>query len=161
MKFQDAFKILLGFEGESFTKTQGDAGGETKYGISKKVYPTLDIENLTEEHAMSIYGTDFWNHCKINHLPEWLQYIVFDTAVNCGQGTAVILLQKLGGVTADGVVGQETLDAAQKVTVEQYADARKAHYNKIILENPEDEKFRNGWFNRVEKIVQMQMNGEL
>jgi lysozyme family protein len=155
MKFQDAFTQLLTFEGTSFTQTSGDAGGKTKYGISQNAYPTIDIENLTESQAMSIYGTDYWLKCKIQYLPESLQYIVFDTAVNCGPGTAVMMLQKLSSVSVDGVIGQHTIDACQKVTIQMYADARKSHYNDIILHNPEDGKFRTGWFNRVDKIVEL------
>lgn len=161
MKYEDAFKTLLTFEGTAFTETSGDAGGKTKYGISQKAYPDTDIDNLTEEHASAIYATDFFLKCKIQYLPEALQYIVFDTAVNCGQGTAIMLLQKLAGVKQDGLIGQQTIDASNHVTIEQYADARKSHYNDIITKNPQDEKFRTGWFNRVEKIVQMQLNGEL
>lgn len=161
MNFGDAFKLLLTFEGKSFTEISGDSGGKTKYGISEKAYPGLDIENLTEEHAAAIYGTDYWNKCKIAYLPDWLQYMIFDTAVNCGQGTAIMILQKCAGLTEDGIIGDLTIKGAQHVTIEQYADARKTYYNNIILKNPEQEKFRNGWFNRVEKIVQMQENGEL
>lgn len=161
MEFTKAFTVLLGFEGTAFTETKGDDGKKTKYGISEKAYPTLDIENLTQDKAESIYGTDYWLKCKISYLPESLQYMVFDTAVNCGQGTAIMILQKAGGVTADGLIGDHTIAAAEKVTIEMYADARKAHYNDVIIANPTDEKFRTGWFNRVEKIVQMQLNGEL
>jgi len=161
MKYEDAFKLLLTFEGKQFTEISGDAGGKTKFGISEKVYPGIDIENLTEEQAGLIYHTDYWNHCKCLNLPGALQYIVFDTAVNCGQGTAIMLLQKCAGIEQDGIIGQQTFDAAQRVTIEQYADARKARYADIIFKNPQDKKFQTGWFNRVEKIVQMELNGEL
>ena len=36
-----------------------DPGGETKFGISKRAYPHLDIKNLTEEHAADIYYNDY------------------------------------------------------------------------------------------------------
>ena len=161
MKYEDAFKILLTFEGSAFTQTSGDVGGKTKFGISEKAYPGLDIENITLDQARLIYQADYWNHSKCPDLPEALQYMVFDTAVNCGQRTAIMLLQKCAGIKQDGIIGQQTNDATKRITIEQYADARKLYYDNIVLKNPSQEKFKAGWINRVERIVQMQLNGEL
>ena len=48
-------KILFAEGGSKYTNDPNDSGGETKYGISKKAFPNLDIKNLTEEQAISIY----------------------------------------------------------------------------------------------------------
>lgn len=158
MKFQNAFKLLLAFEGTAFTDISGDAGGKTKYGISQNAYPELNIAALSEEQAEAIYEKDFWEKCNCSALPGTLQYIVFDTAVNCGQGTAVLLLQKCAGLKPDGIMGPETIHAARQVTVAQYAAARKAHYNEIVERNPSQQKFITGWLTRVDKILQLTIN---
>jgi lysozyme family protein len=37
-----------------------DQGGLTKWGISQKAYPDLDIKNLTRENAVALYRKDYW-----------------------------------------------------------------------------------------------------
>ena len=59
MMFEEAFQILMDHEG-GYANAKYDRGGETKYGISKRQYPDLDIENLTLEQARSIYFKDYW-----------------------------------------------------------------------------------------------------
>jgi len=47
-----------------------DRGGETKYGISKRSYPQLDIKNLTLEQALEIYRKDYWKPSRVEKLPD-------------------------------------------------------------------------------------------
>ena len=61
-----------------------DPGGLTKWGISKKAYPKLDIRGLTKKDAIKIYYKDYWLKCRINELPNNLKGIMFDGAVNQG-----------------------------------------------------------------------------
>ena len=49
MSFNHALALVLSLEG--IGNDSHDPGGETKYGISKRAYPDLDIANLTEEDA--------------------------------------------------------------------------------------------------------------
>jgi hypothetical protein len=70
--------------GETF-----DTGLETKYGISKRAYPNLDIMNLTLEQAVSIYKTDYWDTSDCNNFDWPWDIIVFDSSVNCGVGQAM------------------------------------------------------------------------
>jgi len=55
----DAFEVALNFvlkwEG-GYVNDPRDSGGETKFGISKKAYPNLDIKNLTQQQAGEIYS---------------------------------------------------------------------------------------------------------
>src|SRR5688572_24264776 len=48
-----------GYVSPERAKEIGDTGGETKYGISKKSYPSVDIKNLTLDQAIAIYKRDF------------------------------------------------------------------------------------------------------
>ena len=88
--FEAAFEIVVGVEG-GYVNDPDDPGGETKYGISKRMYPSLDIANLTREQAQSIYLQDYWNRCKCDTLSwEWA-LCLFDCAVNQGPGAASAL----------------------------------------------------------------------
>lgn len=59
-EFHLAFNHLMKYEG-GYVNDPDDPGGETKYGISKRSYPNLDIKNLTEEQAKSIYLREWWS----------------------------------------------------------------------------------------------------
>jgi Putative secretion activating protein len=45
MNFDQCIKFIFKHEGE-YSFDPRDPGGETKYGISKRIYPSLDIKNL-------------------------------------------------------------------------------------------------------------------
>lgn len=91
--FDSAFSFVIGSEGE-YSNDPDDPGGETKYGISKRAYPHLDIKNLTLDDAKSIYWQDYWDKADCDNLPNPLDICVFDTAVNQGVGRAKLLLAK-------------------------------------------------------------------
>lgn len=98
--FDIAVERVLEHEG-GYVNHPKDPGGETKYGISKRSYPTVDIKNLTREQAKAIYFRDFWVPCG-GDLHGFLKFQVFDAAVNHGIGNAVRMLQRAVGVADDG-----------------------------------------------------------
>ncbi len=100
--FDKAFDRLMGHEG-GYTPGKGDPGGETKWGISKRSYPHLDIQSLTRDGAKVIYRRDFYDRVAI--ASPALRYQVFDFAVNSGIDTAVRKLQQVLGVVDDGAWG--------------------------------------------------------
>ena len=60
LTFDQAFDRLIDHEG-GYVFDPRDPGGETKYGISKRSYPALNIKNLDLETAKAIYRKDFWD----------------------------------------------------------------------------------------------------
>lgn len=99
MNFDTAFTRLIGHEG-GYTSGVNDPGGETKWGIAKRSYPTLDIAKLTQDDARAIYLRDFWNPVGDAH--PAIKFQVFDFAVNSGIQTAIRKLQAAIGVADDG-----------------------------------------------------------
>jgi lysozyme family protein len=87
-----AVDFVLSIEG-GYVHDPSDPGGETKYGISKRSYPSLDIPSLTVEDAKSIYKRDYWDRCNCDHLERGMDIAVFDCAVNMGVGAAKTILQ--------------------------------------------------------------------
>lgn len=110
MTFDEAFDLLLSptYEG-GYSNDPRDRGGETKYGISKCSYPSLDIKNLTRADVKPIYKKDFWGPAGCDAVPPSLKYPLFDFAVNSGPKTAVRALQKRLQVETDGIIGPVTL----------------------------------------------------
>jgi len=113
--FDISFDRLIGNEGE-YSDGKGDPGGETKWGISKRSYPRVDIRNLTREGAKDIYRRDFWDALKADTLPGSVMYQLFDFAVNSGIPTAVRYFQRVIGVADDGYWGPISIEAAKKIS---------------------------------------------
>jgi lysozyme family protein len=110
MEFDQAFGILVdaSHEGGYTPGDPGDPGGETKYGISKRAYPDLNIATLTLEDARAIYRRDYWDAGEIQLLDPEARYQAFDFAVNHGVSEMKRVMQKALGVAVDGIWGDET-----------------------------------------------------
>lgn len=109
--FERVFRIVVGEEG-GYANDPRDPGGETKFGISKREYPNLDIRNLTLDDARAIYRRDYWDRVRGDDLPYRWALLVFDAAVNQGVDPAVRMMQDALGVMVDGNIGPRTLAAA-------------------------------------------------
>ncbi len=115
--FEKALRHTLRWEG-GYVHDPRDPGGETKYGISKRSFPGLEIAALTQEDAERIYKANYWDRCRCEELPGSIAILLFDGAVNQGVGAAVRCLQQaLGNVTIDGLIGPQTIGAACKADV--------------------------------------------
>jgi lysozyme family protein len=143
--FATAFKLVIDIEKGYWNDP---AGGPTKYGISQRAYPSLDIANLTLDQAMTALRRDYWNHCNCDALPAPLDVYAFDCAVNQGQETAARMLQNTVGVNPDGIIGSATVAAAVKLGAEGAAMfmARRA---KAYMAARDFERFGDGWLKRL------------
>ena len=151
--FDQVFKMVVGSEG-GYVNDPNDAGGETKYGISKRSYPSVNIPALTLESAKAIYLHDFWNKIKGDSLPPSLAALVFDAAINSGPSQAVRWLQMALGVAADGIIGPVTLAAvaAYKPGWELMA---KCQAQRILFMSGLDgewDRYKKGWVERVQRL---------
>lgn len=81
--FDRAFAVVVGVEG-GYVNDPNDPGGETKFGLSKRANPDLDIKNLTIGMAQDRYRTRYWNPHNLDALEYGKALLVFDTAVNGG-----------------------------------------------------------------------------
>jgi len=101
---------ILGHEGGEVDDPD-DPGGHTKWGISKRSYPDLDISALTIEQAASIYMRDYAAPLRLWRFEDGVAFQLFDFAVNSGPRTAAKQLQEAVGVEPDGDIGPITLGA--------------------------------------------------
>jgi lysozyme family protein len=123
--FDQVFDKLINHEG-GYVFNPHDPGGETKFGISKRSYPHLDIHSLTLADAKTIYRRDFWDRAQCDKLHPDLAFDLFDGAVNSGIGQAIRWLQRSVGVADDGHVGPLTLASINR---ENDTSAIRARYN--------------------------------
>ena len=150
--FDKAIDEVLVNEG-GYINDPSDKGGETKFGISKRAYPNVDIKNLTTGEAKAIYKKDYWDKIKGDDIKSDLTaYEIFDTAVNMGIRTAGKLAQIVLKVYPDGIIGNKTLNALnsidEDVFISNYKLAKIARYIYITKKNPKNRKFFFGWINR-------------
>ena len=152
-------KVEGGFQNDPADKgnwTGGKVGvGElkgTKYGICAMSYPDIDIENLTLDEALNLYRRDYWLKCKCDRLPDALSVAVFDYAFNSGTKRAIKDLQKCLDVTADGIIGNQTIGATYsqpiKITLEKYMDMR-LQFLQGLSTFP---RYGKGWVARVHRV---------
>ena len=146
--FDGAFKRLIGHEG-GYVNHPRDPGGETKFGITKRSYPHLNIKSLTLAQAQAIYKRDFWDALKLDRLPEAIRFHMFDAAVNSGKGNAARWLQAAVGTAQDGRIGPITLAAAGKMNpaalVARYSGVRLKFMTDLSTWN----SFGKGWARRM------------
>ena len=137
--WQETIDIILKHEG-GYVNDPRDAGGETNFGISKRAYPHIDIARLSFLAAERIYWTDYWLKCQCDRLPDGLDLMVMDFAVNAGVSRASKVLQNIVGVSADGIIGSKTLNAVEshtsnvgaiRKTINEYYSLRQAHYESL------------------------------
>jgi lysozyme family protein len=135
----------------------------TKFGISAKSYPELDIENLTIYDAAQIYQRDFWNPLRLREVKnQVLATEVLDTAVNCGVDTAAMILQRAINLTnfpavdivEDGRIGAVTVAAVNHhrrpaALYKMLNVLQGMRYVKIIEARPQSEEFVNSWMARI------------
>ena len=81
-----AFEILMRLEGGGVLHTvKGDPGGTTKYGISQRAHPDVDIAGLTREDAIDIYNSEYWQPLGLSLLASQdVAGEIFEFAVNAG-----------------------------------------------------------------------------
>jgi len=115
IKFDTAFSRIIGHE-NGYVNNPNDPGGETKWGISKRSYPQLNIKDLTREQARDIYFKDFWMRIGADFLSFSVGYQLFDFAVNSGIETAVRYFQRALNVADDGYFGPISGKAAQETS---------------------------------------------
>lgn len=145
-----AINHTLELEG-GYVNDPKDSGGETKYGISKTAYPNEDIANLTLDRAKEIYHRDYWDRCKCDNIPDALSVAVFDFAVNSGVKTAIKKLQIALGVKADGIIGNQTLGACNRLPVKKVLDDYMDLRLDFLMSLKSWKHFGNGWGKRVER----------
>jgi lysozyme family protein len=101
--FDTAFERLIGHEGD-YVNHPKDPGGETKFGISKRQYPNVNIAALTLEDAKAIYRRDYWNVVGGDDLPYPIAFEVFDAGVNHGVSRSLDFMQEaLAGESAQTI----------------------------------------------------------
>ena len=95
-----SFELMLKSEG-GWSNHSADPGGMTNLGVTKRVWEQWvgresnekEMRSLTPAMVEPLYKCKYWDACKCDDLPEGLDYLVFDFAVNAGPGRSIKTLQ--------------------------------------------------------------------
>lgn len=155
MTFDQAVDIVGIAEG-GFSTDRDDPGNftpngvfkGTKFGISARSYPNLDIKNLTWPQAKEIYKIDFWERYLVGSVAPAIRLLLFDSIINHGPSGGVKLLQRAAGVKQDGKIGPVTIAQSFNVTPWKFAQVRSDYYVEIVIGRPKDIKQLKGWLRR-------------
>lgn len=160
--FESAFAQVIGYEG-GYSSDAGDAGGETKFGISKRAYPFVDIKNLTLEGAKAIYWADYWNRMLLAELTDDdIAEELFEQGVNMGPAQAIEHAQRSvcmvdQVIDVDGWIGAQTVNAINGLGQKKKVPFLKClngyqflRYVEIVRGDPTQRKFFVGWLRRIE-----------
>lgn len=138
--FNKCIAVVIKTEG-GFQKNPKDKGNwangvlkGTKYGISAKSYPDLDIENLTEEKAKEIYFRDYWGVCKLDGIEDPNAALqILDFAVTSGPFRAVRVAQKCSFAHEDGIMGPASIKAINQSLcfLDKYKNERLKFYSNL------------------------------
>lgn len=156
-RFENLIGMILNHEG-GYVNDPVDPGGETKYGISKRTYPYLDIKNLTVDQAKDIYYRDWWKPLRCPEIKhDRIAQKHLDTSINVGPRNGVRILQRAlcdvgEAVVVDGIIGPKTLAATNRTDPDKLLATMRYQqaqfYKRIINRNPELARFERGWMNR-------------
>lgn len=157
-----SLRYVLAHEG-GYSNHPADPGGATNYGITQRVYDAFRQRNdlrqqsvraITSDEVAAIYKRQYWDAVKADDLPTGLDYAVFDYAVNSGPKRAVMDLQRVLGVKADGVVGNVTLAAASSGDVFAHIDALCNRRMAFLQSLKTWKTFGRGWGRRVAEVAE-------
>ena len=162
MNDAELIDAVLVHEGSEYTNVPGDHGGPTKFGVTLATLSAwrhqdctpFDVEHLSLTEARVILQDLYIKQPGFERIAsDVLRGALVDFGVNSGPAQAIKALQKVLGVTVDGVLGPETEKAANLKTGPFLAlkvnAGRVRLYGRIITNDPTQAKFASGWANRI------------
>jgi lysozyme family protein len=163
--FEIALQFVLDHEGE-LANHPYDRGGLTYRGIARNAWPNWEGwkyidrgESPPLELVRKFYYDNFWVPLKCDSLPPPIAIFLFDSAVGSGHSIPTRWLQKAIGASPDGIVGNETIQKAQKASPQAVVDSmlrqRMLLYANIVRHDRRQKVFLYGWLRRTMNLVDL------
>lgn len=160
--------FLRSWEG-GYVNHPNDKGGPTYAGVTIAVWTTYckkhgltanvrTLKAMKDSQWREIMKGMYWDKLRCDEV-RWqsVANLMCDWGVNSGVVKAAMAIQKLVGVTADGVVGPKTIaaiNAAQNpdVLFQSLKSARRQNYKDMAKADQKKRTFLDGWLNRLDKV---------
>lgn len=116
-------------------------------------FSTMSFEDAIVA-AKHVYKIRYWDMLDGDFIgTDAVAAVLLSFAVNGGIRISVKTLQSVLGITEDGQIGPQTIAELNSKDAETVVKLFKSEwedfYRRIVLLNPEKEKFLAGWLNRV------------
>ena len=160
--------FILKWEG-GWVNDPDDLGQATCKGVCFKTYklyrqrkklpkPTLgDLKNISDEEFTDILKSMYWDACRADKIQsQGVANAIVDWAWHSGTTTAAKEVQKVLGVSSDGIIGNLTLSAINSQSplplFGKIKAARIKYIERICKSRPANQKFYRGWMNRINDL---------
>lgn len=157
--------LILKWEG-GFVNDPDDLGGATNRGVTLATYtryrkdrkrpvPTADdLKNLSREEWTDILKTYYWDRWQADRIRDQSVANILVDWVWASGVYGIKIPQQILEVTADGIVGKNTLAALSSYQPQaelfgRIKQARFEYIDRICTSRPANRKFRKGWENRI------------
>lgn len=145
-----------------------DPGGATMMGVTMSTYeaycrkvgrgkPTKgDLRGLSDGEWSRIFKSMYWDRCRADEIDsQSVANMLVDWYWHSGVH-AIRGVQRVVGVSIDGVVGRVTIEALNGCDAyELFGELRRArekYYNGVVNSRPKSRKYLQGWLNRVRAL---------
>lgn len=161
--------FILEWEG-GYVHHKNDKGGATNRGVTLKTWEEYckktgklasltTLRKMTQAEWHDIFKEHSWDLWKADRIySQRVANILVDWSWMSGAKT-VKKVQKILGVTADGIVGAITLAAinghSEDALFGQIKELRKKFYYGIVKQDPTQQTFLKGWIRRLEDLSRL------
>jgi len=159
--YKEAIELVLKHEG-GYSKDVVDRGGETFKGISRRFFPKwkgweiVEVDHFDsrlDDLVVDFYKTYFWDSLVLSDVEDdFVASMLLNIGVNQGKRSVAKKIQRILGVTVDGVIGPITIgklnEAHRDAFVYQFIIETIELYTHIINKDRGQKKFITGWLNR-------------
>lgn len=156
-----------------YVDNAADRGGPTNYGITQATLSAwlgrpatiAEVQALDAATAKAIYTKNYYTGPHLDQLPDLIQPVMLDAAVNSGPGHAVKWLQQVlndnghGPLTVDGGIGPATIAAANAAVAAMgtglnraLIEMRRTFLQQLAVNDPSQQQFEKGWMNRCDAL---------
>lgn len=140
---------------------KGVGGYHTNKGVTYRAWVSVFGKDKDERFMKMneadwglIFKGSYWDKVKgdkIQH--QSIANVMVSWAWGSGSVTAVKQMQRVLGITRDGIIGNQTIKAINESNevelFEKCVKAREAFFRYICETNPKNKKFLKGWLNRL------------
>lgn len=154
--------IIKKWEGGYASHPADTDGGCTMKGVTLITFRRFygsdkncnDLKNITDEQWLHIFKTGYWDKMKADNIKnQSIANLCVDMIYGSG-GIAIKKIQRVLGVTADGIVGKITLSAInnanQRELFGRLKEMRRIWFNNIVKAQPKKAVFLKGWMRRLD-----------
>jgi len=147
-----------------FVNDPVDRGGATNMGVTIGTFRSFfgqhqtieNLRNITDDQWFQIFKRGFWDRWRADEIRhQSVANAVVDWLWSSGVH-GIRRPQRLLNVVDDGIVGPITLRALNSCKAEEVffeiRGSRKMFIHEIIQGNASQERFRNGWLNRINDL---------